>query len=314
MRYTLSVNQSKCQEWGINLAQGALFDLLNQASSWAETANVDDEVYYWVSRNKVLDEIPLAYNKADTVYRSLKVLEQKGLIHYTKQGKKDLIKLTEKGKSWNVFGTTQGDAKLGNKSESPKNSEIDSSKLGNKSRYNSEIDPTDNNTKLHKSISNKNTAKQSVNSEKKITGLDDFELSGEQDLTAAAQKKADKVILANSLLDNWIKLTGQKLRARDSRLEQIIARLDDGFTANEIDSAMEYLANSDWHQENGQIRIELAIRDTKQLEGQLIKSKAAAEKPVKKDPLAVNDSWENSSKRTPLVSTVSYEEMFGESQ
>ena len=151
MRYTLSINQVKCQEWGLNLAQGALFDLLNQASSWAQPHLVNDEVYYWVSRNKVLDEIPVAYNKADTVYRSLKVLAEKGLIHYTKEGRKDLVKLSSKGMTWNVKGTTQGDAKLGNKSDFTQNSEINPNELGNKSDFNSEINPTD------KSTSNKST-------------------------------------------------------------------------------------------------------------------------------------------------------------
>lgn len=147
----MSINQVKCREWGLTLAQGALFDLLNQASSWAKAHLIDGEVYYWVSRNKVLDEIPVAYNKADTVYRSLKDLEAKGLIIYKKEGRKDLVKLSEKGKTWNVKGTAQGDEKLGNKSDFAQNSEINPSKLGNKSDLNSDLNPTD------KSTNNKST-------------------------------------------------------------------------------------------------------------------------------------------------------------
>lgn len=160
MRYTLSINTVKCQEWDINLAQGALFDLINQASSWAKACVVDGEVYYWMSRNKIIEEIPVAYTKTDTVYRSLKTLVDKGLIDYIKEGKKDLIRMTEKGRTWNVKGTTQGDAKLGNKSELAENSEINPSKLGNKSEKtpeNSEINPTYKSTN-NKSINNKNRA------------------------------------------------------------------------------------------------------------------------------------------------------------
>ena len=149
MRYTHSINAVKCQEWGLNLAQGALFDLINQANSWAKVHVVDGEVYYWMSRNKVVSEIPVAYSKTDTVYRAFKVLAEKGLIHYVKEGKKDLVKMTEKGKTWNVAGTTQGDAKLGNKSELAQNSEINPSESGNKSEKtadNSEINPTNKNT------------------------------------------------------------------------------------------------------------------------------------------------------------------------
>lgn len=157
MRYTHSINAVKCLEWDINLAQGALIDLINQASSWAKPHVIDDEVYYWISRNKIIDEIPVAYSKADTVYRSIKSLAEKGIINHIKSGKRDLINLTEKGKSWNVKSTDIGDAKLGNKSELAENSEINPSKLGNKSENtpkNSEISPTDKNTN-NKSISNK---------------------------------------------------------------------------------------------------------------------------------------------------------------
>jgi len=157
MRYTHSINAVKCLEWDINLAQGALIDLINQASSWAKPHVIGDEVYYWISRNKIIDEIPVAYSKADTVYRSIKSLAEKGIINHVKSGKRDLINLTEKGKSWNVKGTDIGDAKLGNKSELVEKSEINPSEVGNKSEKtpkNSEISPTDKNTN-YKSINDK---------------------------------------------------------------------------------------------------------------------------------------------------------------
>lgn len=69
MRFSSYINNQKCLEWGLNANQGALFDLLNQACSWAKEILVDGVVYYWVSRNKVLEELPLFYKKADTVYR-----------------------------------------------------------------------------------------------------------------------------------------------------------------------------------------------------------------------------------------------------
>lgn len=160
MRYTHSINAVKCLEWDITLSEGALMDLINQASSWAEPSMVDGKIYYWMSRNKVIDEIPVAYKKADTVYRAFKTLASKGLISYIKDGRRDLVAFTEKGKTWNVKGTDIGDAKLGNKSELAENSEINPSKLGNKSEKtpkNSEINPTDKNTN-NKSISNKKRA------------------------------------------------------------------------------------------------------------------------------------------------------------
>jgi DNA-binding PadR family transcriptional regulator len=146
----------KCQEWGLNLNQGALFDLLNQASSWAKPVVIDNEVYYWISRNMIIDEIPLAYSKPDTVYRAFKDLSEKGLIVHVKQGQKDLIRLTEKGKEWNAKNS-EINPNVGNKSDilpktDQKNSEINptfSQKLGNKSEKtakNSDLNPTDKNT------------------------------------------------------------------------------------------------------------------------------------------------------------------------
>lgn len=146
MRYTHSINAVKCLEWDINLNQGALMDLLNQAASWAEPRVINGKIYYWVSRNKIVKEIPVAYAKPDTVYRALKLLADKGLISHVKDGKRDMVNLTEKGKTWNVKGTTIGDAILGENSDLGDNSEINPPKLGNKSEKHSEINPTYKNT------------------------------------------------------------------------------------------------------------------------------------------------------------------------
>ena len=82
-------------------------------------------------------------------------LKRKGLINYIKDGKKDLVSLTEKGRKWNVAGTLIGDQKLGNKSEEKENSENNPSKLGNKSELNSENNPTNKNTNIYKSTNDK---------------------------------------------------------------------------------------------------------------------------------------------------------------
>ena len=57
MRYHGRINYVKCREWGLSMAQGALFDLLNESSSWAKTHIIGDEVYYWVSRNKASENV-----------------------------------------------------------------------------------------------------------------------------------------------------------------------------------------------------------------------------------------------------------------
>ena len=159
MRYHGCINYVKCVEWGLNIAQGALFDLINESISWAKPYIIDDEVYYWVSRNKVLDELPVVYKRSDTVYRNLKILESKKLITYKKQGSKDLVALTEKGKSWNSkikLEINPNDAKSLEKN--PESLEINPSNIGDKSENTttcSDINPTDKNTSVHKGITNK---------------------------------------------------------------------------------------------------------------------------------------------------------------
>ena len=170
MIYTLSINQEKCLEWGITISQGALIDAINRASSWANPKIVEGIKYFWVSRNKLLDEIPLAYGKADTIYRAFKTLVKKGLITYIKEGRNDMVCLTEKGKTWNVKGTLIGDAMLEEKSvKTPEitNSEINPSKVGNKSELKSEMNPTDNTT-IYKTNINNNLAEKKLSQEDKI--------------------------------------------------------------------------------------------------------------------------------------------------
>ena len=192
MRFSTYINNQKSLEWGLNANQAALFDLLNQASSWAEEVVVDGVVYYWVSRNKVIEELPLFYKTRDTVYRHFSELNEKGLIVYLKQGKhgdKDLIRLTEKGKSWNEFKPEQirdnseinpnKQPELENKSEITRkqirdNSEINPNKqpeLENKSeitrkqiRDNSEINPTNNNTNYKNTTDHNNKKTTQKNS------------------------------------------------------------------------------------------------------------------------------------------------------
>ncbi len=158
MKYSSTINNIKCLEWDLTLSQAFLLDLLTYAPHWAQTEKLDGVDYYWVSRNKVLDEIPNAFKTADTVYRALKELHQKGVIQHQKLGRKDMVRFTEKGLEW-VFKTAPNpDLKLGNKSELGQNSEINPSKLGNKSEkqpQNSEINPTDNTTNSNKGTNDK---------------------------------------------------------------------------------------------------------------------------------------------------------------
>lgn len=145
MRFSTYLNNAKCMEWKINATQGILFALLYEAPAWAKEEIIENRTYYFVSRNLILEELPMFFEKSDTVYRNLKVLQEKGLIEYIKQGKKDLIRITIKGKTWNEFKENSSEKNP----SSEQNSEKNPNNLGKKSEKeskNSEKNPTNNNT------------------------------------------------------------------------------------------------------------------------------------------------------------------------
>lgn len=128
MRYSTIINNIKANEWGLNIQQAYLFSWFYELPSWAEKVVIEGEIYYFASKNKAVDELPLLTEKLDTMYRYYKQIEEYNLIKIKKIDGKDYITLTEKAKEWNF-----------NKSEY---SEINPRLLGNKSENNSEINPT----------------------------------------------------------------------------------------------------------------------------------------------------------------------------
>ena len=167
MRFSTTLNNQKCMEWGINATQGILVALLYEANAWANEEIIDDKIYYFVSRNLILKELPMFFEKADTVYRNLKVLAEKGIIEYIKHKGMDLIRLTEKGKSWNFIENN-----LEKNPNFDSNSEKSPSKFGKKSENNSEKNPTYKDTNIQKDI-NKNN-KEKYKKEKKQNEIQEF--------------------------------------------------------------------------------------------------------------------------------------------
>ena len=167
MRFSTTLNNQKCMEWGINATQGILVALLYETNAWANEEIIDDKIYYFVSRNLILKELPMFFEKADTVYRNLKVLSEKGIIEYIKHKGMDLIRLTEKGKSWNFIENN-----LEKNPNFDSNSEKSPSKFGKKSENNSEKNPTYKDTNIEKDI-NKNN-KEKYKKEKKQNEVQEF--------------------------------------------------------------------------------------------------------------------------------------------
>lgn len=89
------------------------------------------------------------------------------------------------------------------------------------------------------------------------------------------KESTERELTINSLFEKWKELSGQKIKPLAKRLSNINARLEDGFTVDEIITAMTFVATDKWHVDNGHNTIELAIRSTDQLEKKLIKANSS---------------------------------------
>lgn len=219
MRYNTYINNVKCLEWGISATQGALVDLLNQVHTWAKAVVIDGDVFYFIARQAVIKELPLYYSKLDTVYRHFKVLEDKGILVYLKDGKRDLIKLTNKGKMWN--------------------SDLNPNKLGFESENNSDLNPTYNTTILDNNTKGKDADIHPLTPTEKLTikriGKVQFDLLKENRDYFTGLDAAKR-----SLLVDW--LEHRKRLKHECKNFQTLKGQANGFfryTTNEITDAIE---------------------------------------------------------------------------
>uniref|UniRef100_UPI00262A5414 hypothetical protein n=1 Tax=uncultured Halomonas sp. TaxID=173971 RepID=UPI00262A5414 len=149
MQYTLTINQAKATEWGLNAQQAFLFAFVYEVASWAKPVSTDDGVFYALSKAKIVEELPLIASKADTAYRQLKELERRGVIDLSSTGSITLVRLTPMGQSWNrkVDGSEKFPKQ---KAKGRKNlrggSEKSPSEVGKNSEEGSEKSPTNQDT------------------------------------------------------------------------------------------------------------------------------------------------------------------------
>lgn len=101
MQYTISINQVKALEWGLNSQQALLFSFVYECPSWAKPIKTDNGIFFALSKAKIVEELPLLTDKPDTAYRLLKGLESAGLIELSHTANISLFRLTDKAKEWN---------------------------------------------------------------------------------------------------------------------------------------------------------------------------------------------------------------------
>lgn len=144
MKYNFYINQVKALEWWLSFSECCLIDLFSHLPKWADVEIIDWEVWYFFSKNKILDEAPLLSKwwKINTIYKQLKRLIDQELVNYKKVWVKDYWQITQKIKEWDFIEN--------------QNSEKNPSELGKKSESSSEKNPTYNNTRIYNNTSNTN--------------------------------------------------------------------------------------------------------------------------------------------------------------
>lgn len=150
MQYTITINQPKALEWGLNAQQTLLFAFVYECPSWANPIKTDSGIYFALSKAKIVEELPLLTDKPDTAYRLLKALRDAGLIELSSTSSITLIRLTEKAKEWNrkldgseKYPTSKA---LDGRRKIRSTSEKSPSKVGKKSEPRSEKSPTNQDT------------------------------------------------------------------------------------------------------------------------------------------------------------------------
>lgn len=101
MQFTVTINQAKALDWGLNAQQALLFAFVYECPSWAKLVKTDKGDFYALSKAKIVEELPLLTDKPDTAYRLLKAIAGAGLINLSSTNNITLVQLTAKGKEWN---------------------------------------------------------------------------------------------------------------------------------------------------------------------------------------------------------------------
>ena len=141
MKYSSYIDNITAKEWGLNVQLAYLFDWIYTLSSWASSINVEgDGTYYFASKTKAIEELPLLSDRTDTIYRYYKALDEDfGLIYLRRFNGKDYIRLTEKAKCWGKKLIRDSDL-----------NPTSGSKVGKISGLGSDLNPTYKNTILDK--------------------------------------------------------------------------------------------------------------------------------------------------------------------
>lgn len=144
MQFSIHIDQTKVVEWHLSCSEAVLFSFLYSLPSWANQVIINGKAYFYITKSKIIDELPILTNKPDTVYRLIKGLKEKGLVDVVRQNNAMHIALTDTARTWNrgevgaLSAGSEKNPRVGKKSGQPRKkirerSEINPNNLGNKS-------------------------------------------------------------------------------------------------------------------------------------------------------------------------------------
>lgn len=90
MQFSVIFDQFRTQKHNLTVTESLLASYIAQ-SGWAKRETVDGREYIWLSRNKIIQDMPSLPSKPDTIYRLFRKLHDKGLIIYLKHDGRDLV-------------------------------------------------------------------------------------------------------------------------------------------------------------------------------------------------------------------------------
>lgn len=130
MRKFTNIDNEFAVNHNLNLSQVYVYEWMLNLPKWANHVVINNQVFYYASKNKACDDMPIVTKKRNTMHKHYKFLEDNGFIIIKKIEGKDYVHLTEKSKQWNSSNHLEKNPSLfGKKSKSKLEKNPTNSKL-----------------------------------------------------------------------------------------------------------------------------------------------------------------------------------------
>lgn len=100
MQYNINIDMCAVFRWEINIQQAVVFAYIHTCPSWC-TKDPNDGDWFNISNGKLATELGALSDKRDTMLRYVLQLVDAGVIERKSIDKKQFLKITGKGMSWN---------------------------------------------------------------------------------------------------------------------------------------------------------------------------------------------------------------------